>query len=122
MHELAICQALLAQVEEIARGHAGKVTRVRLSVGPLSGVEPGLLERAYPLACAGTAAEGSELAIEQRPVRVRCRAESAASANRLLCGECGSWRTDLASGDELLLLKVELATEEKRCVRPAAAT
>jgi len=111
MHELAICQALLARVESIAREYAASVTRVRVSIGPLSGVEPGLLERAYPIACAGTAAEGSELAIERAPVRVRCRScgvESAASANRLLCGACGDWHTDLASGDELLLLNVEL--------------
>jgi hydrogenase nickel incorporation protein HypA/HybF len=112
MHELAICQALLAQIEDIARERAAKVNRVRLAVGPLSGVEPGLLARAYALACTGTAAEGSELDIDDAPVRVRCRscgAESAASANRLLCGACGDWHTELASGDELLLLKVELS-------------
>jgi hydrogenase nickel incorporation protein HypA/HybF len=111
MHELAICQALLVQVEGIAREHAATVRRVRVSVGPLSGVDPGLLERAYPLACAGTVAEGSELALESAPVRVRCRGcgvESAASANRLLCAACGGWQTDLLSGDELLLLNVEL--------------
>ena len=109
---MAICVALLAQVESIAREHARRVNRVRLAVGPLSGVEPRLLERAYALACAGTAAEGSELEFDDAPVRVRCRscgAESAASANRLLCGACGDWRTELAGGDELLLLKVELS-------------
>jgi hydrogenase nickel incorporation protein HypA/HybF len=114
MHELAICQALLAQVEGIARPRAARVNRVRLAIGPLSGVEPHLLARAYALACAGTAAEGSELDIDEVPVRVRCRecgAESAASANRLLCGECGDWRTDLASGDELLLMRVELSDD-----------
>ena len=73
MHELAICQALIEQVEAIARQRAARVARVRVAVGPLSGVEPRLLERAYPLACAGTVAEGSELAIDEVPVRVRCR-------------------------------------------------
>jgi hydrogenase nickel incorporation protein HypA/HybF len=111
MHELAICQALIEQVEAIARPRDARVTRVRLAVGPLSGVEPRLLESAYALACAGTAAEGSTLDIEEAPVRVRCRgcgAESEASANRLLCGACGGWQTDLAGGDELLLMNVEL--------------
>jgi hydrogenase nickel incorporation protein HypA/HybF len=28
--------------------------------------------------------------------------------NRLVCGACGDWRTDLAAGDEMLLLSVEL--------------
>jgi hydrogenase nickel incorporation protein HypA/HybF len=123
MHELAICQALLEQVGTIAREHGASVSRVRLSVGPLSGVEPALLERAYPLACAGTMAEGSELAIELAPVRVRCRScgvESAASANRLLCANCGDWQTDLTSGDELVLLSVEM--REAACATSAAAT
>ena len=114
MHELAVCHALLERIEGIARERAARVSRVRLAVGPLSGVEPGLLTRAYPLACAGTFAEGSELDIDESPVRVRCRTcgvESAASANRLLCGECGDWRTELASGDELLLVGVELSRD-----------
>ena len=86
MHEMAICQALLEQVEGMARRHSARVTTVHLAIGPLSGVEPSLLERAYPLVCAGTVAEGSELAIETAAVRVRCRgcgAESTASAQRL---------------------------------------
>jgi len=114
MHELAICQALLDQIEGIAREHAARVSRVHLAVGPLSGVERRLLERAYGVASAGTAAENSELVIEDAAIRVRCRrcgAESTASANRLLCAECGNWQTELVGGDELLLLKVELSKE-----------
>jgi hydrogenase nickel incorporation protein HypA/HybF len=111
MHELAVCQALLEKVETIALQHAATVNTVRLSVGPLSGVEPALLQRAYPLACAGTAAQGSRLVIESVPVRVRCRicdSETAAQPNRLLCASCGDWLTDLVAGDDLLLISVEL--------------
>jgi len=114
MHEMAICQALLEQVEGIARQHSATVSLVRIVVGPLSGVDPRLLESAFALARAGTAAEDSELVIEDVAVRVRCRscgAESTASAKRLLCGTCGDWHTELTSGDELLLLQVELSRE-----------
>ena len=114
MHEMAICQALLEQVEVMARQHSARVTKVHLAIGPLSGVEPSLLERAYPLVSAGTAAEGSELVIETAAVRVRCRrcgAESTASVQRLLCAKCGNWQTELTGGDELLLIKVELSKE-----------
>ncbi len=111
MHELAVCQALLEKVESIALQHAATVNTVRISVGPLSGVEPALLQRAYPLACAGTAAQGSRLLIDAAPVRVRCRicdSETDAQPNRLLCSSCGDWRTDLVAGDDLLLISVEL--------------
>jgi hydrogenase nickel incorporation protein HypA/HybF len=115
MHELSICQALVAQVEGIARDRTGRVTAVHVSIGPLSGVEARLLADAYPLAAAGTAAESSRLEIETAPVRVRCRtcdAEGDAAPNRLLCAACGDWRTDLISGDEMLLLRVTLETDD----------
>jgi len=116
MHELSVCQALITQVEDLAhREMAQRVERVLVGVGPLSGVEPQLLQRAYPLAAAGTLAEDSELAIEDRPVRVHCRQcdkDSDASASRLLCAYCGDWRTTLLSGDELMLIQVEFIREK----------
>ena len=111
MHELSVCLALIGQLEEIARQRQARITEARVGIGPLSGIEPQLLAAAYPLACAGTVAEGSILAIEERPLRVRCRhcgAESDASPNRLLCGDCGDWHTDVIAGNEMLLLQVEL--------------
>ena len=114
MHEMAICQALLEQVEAIARAHSASVSRVHVAIGPLSGVEPRLLDRAFEVVSRGTAASRSELIIIDTEVRVRCRAcgaESVARANRLLCAACGDWRTELTAGDEMLLMRVELSTE-----------
>lgn len=118
MHEFSICRALINKVEEVARQRAACVTKVHVAIGPLSGVEPKLLLRAYPLACAGTSAEGARLVIEETPLRVRCRqcnAESVAEPNRLLCGVCGDWRTEVTSGDEMTLLQVELEIGEAEC-------
>jgi hydrogenase nickel incorporation protein HypA/HybF len=111
MHELAICQALVDQVAAIAARHDAAVQDVIVQLGPLSGVEPMLLMQAYPLACAGSAAAGSRLVIQSSQVRVACRlcgAETPALPNRLLCGACGTWQTDLVGGDEMLLLRVTL--------------
>jgi len=122
MHELAVSRSLLREVQRVAREHAAvSVSRVLVQIGPLSGVEPSLLREAFPLAAAGTLAEGAELVIETVPLRVRCEtcgAESEARPNRLLCGACGDWHTRLLSGDELLLASVELErqTEEARHV------
>ncbi|OGI48051.1 MAG: hydrogenase nickel incorporation protein HypA [Candidatus Muproteobacteria bacterium RBG_16_65_34] len=112
MHELSVCQAMLREVARVAAGHdAAAVRRIVLRLGPLSGVEPDLLAEAFPLARAGTVADGAELVIERLPIRVRCDtcgAENEAAANRLLCSACGDWHTRLISGDELLLVCVEL--------------
>ena len=112
MHELAICQALMNQVENIAaERNARSVVSIVIGMGPLSGVEAQLLKHAYPVASAGTVAEGAELKIENLPVRVscsQCGAESDALPNKLVCKTCGDWRTTVISGDELMLMSVEL--------------
>ncbi len=112
MHELSVCQALIAQVEQIAAQHAAQgVKSVHLRLGPLSGVEPQLLQDAYPMACAGSVAAGSVLLIDLAPLKVKCQtcgAETQASPNRLLCGQCGDYHTQVVSGDEMLLMSVEL--------------
>lgn len=115
MHELAICQALMAQLEQSAAAQgAAVIERVVLSVGPLSGVEPLLLQRAFEVARAGTVAGAAELEIHTGPVRGHCRtcgADNEAVANRLLCGACGDWRVNLTAGDELLLLRLEYSRQ-----------
>lgn len=112
MHELSLCQALLGEVERVAAAHAARrVTRVVVRLGPLAGVEPALLRQAWPLAAGEGIAAGAELALEEQPLRVRCRscgAEGEATINRMLCPACGDWHTTLLSGDELLLASVEL--------------
>jgi len=112
MHELALCQALMSQVETLARDNqATKVITITLGLGPLSGVEEQLLKNAYPIASAGTVADGAELKIISTAVRVKCSAcgkESKAQANHLVCGHCDDWHTELISGDELLLIRVEM--------------
>jgi hydrogenase nickel incorporation protein HypA/HybF len=116
MHELSVCLSLLEQVERIAGEHgADRVERIRLRIGPLSGVEASLLANAWPLAAAGTIAEHAALEIEAAPVRVHCTAcgaDTEAAANRLLCGRCGAWQTRLISGDEMLLANLELRIPE----------
>lgn len=115
MHELSICNALLGQVERIGREQgAGQVSRIVLSIGPLSGVEPKLLRHAWPLAATGSVAEHAQLDIETGDVVVRCTqcgTETPVAPNRLLCGACGDFRTRLVSGDEMLLKRVEFAPQ-----------
>jgi hydrogenase nickel incorporation protein HypA/HybF len=112
MHELAICRSVLRQVLAVAaERNACQVGRITLQIGPLSGVEPGLVRQAFPLVAAGTPCENATLEIESLSVQVRCRicgATCDVPPNRLLCAQCSAWRVDLITGDELLLARVEL--------------
>lgn len=121
MHELAICQSLMDQVENIAmERNAQCVTSIIIAIGPLSGVEAQLLKNAYPIASAGTIAENAELIIETLPVRVKCTqcgSESDVLSNKLICKQCGDWRTTLISGDEMMLMSVELEKTQDSTTR-----
>ena len=112
MHELSVCQELIDQVEAIAREeNAVQVVVIHLGIGPLSGVEPQLLEQAFDVARAGSIASEAQLLIDSLPVRVSCRKcgqITDALPARLVCGSCGDWHTKVVSGDELLISQVEL--------------
>jgi len=112
MHELSVCQALMDQVDSIAvEESALRVLSIHLGIGPLSGVEPRLLEQAFPIASAGSLAADAELVITTLPVVVHCRScnsQSEVMPTRLVCPQCGDWKTTLQSGDEMCLQRVEL--------------
>lgn len=115
MHELAVAQALVEQVEAVIDQHnATSASLIRVRIGPLAGVVAELLATAFPLAAAGSRMKHAQLEFTHAPIRVRCQtcgADTEAAMNRLICGACGDWHTQILSGDELLLESVELAMD-----------
>lgn len=107
----------MEQVESIAlEEQADHVTAIHLGVGPLSGVEPRLLEQAFSIARAGSIAADAELVIASMPIQVSCKQcgqLTEALPSRLVCGSCGDWHTSLVSGDELQLTSLELIKDER---------
>ncbi len=112
MHELSLVQALLRQIDAVAKEHgATAVRRATVQNGPLSGVDSGLLASAFEAARGTGLTATTELVFETLAVTVRCREcgeVSIVAPNLLLCGRCGGFRTTLLGGDELLLRRVEL--------------
>lgn len=116
MHELSLCEDLMQQVTTLAEAHhAKRVVRIVVRIGPLSGIEPRLLESAFTISRAGTLAEEAVLLTEAQPIHVycnQCGAESEAIVNNLRCGSCGTFDTKLLNGDELILASVELESPD----------
>jgi hydrogenase nickel incorporation protein HypA/HybF len=124
VHELSVCQALLSQVAAIARERGAEaIERIMLEVGPLSGVDPALLARAFEVARIGSCAAEAVLSIDTPGVTVRCLgcgARSDTAPNRLLCDACGGYRTQIIAGDELNLRRVEFRVRESPPASAAA--
>jgi hydrogenase nickel incorporation protein HypA/HybF len=123
MHETSVCTALLDRVEAVALREGGRVSGVSVRIGPLSGVEPQLLARAFRAVCEDRGLGAPRLSIEHAPVRVSCLVcgrESEGAPQQLTCAACGAEDTRLVAGDELLLTGVDLLTPEAASGRAAA--
>jgi hydrogenase nickel incorporation protein HypA/HybF len=114
MHELSLCQAVIRQASQIATENGTtQIHQIQLCIGPLSGAEPELMQQAFPFASRGTVAEDAILNIEASSVQIHCpecQQQSQAKTNKLDCPHCGNWQTTLLSGDEMLLVSVDLAS------------
>ena len=118
MHEYSLARAILTQAQTIAAAQGGAELReVVVSLGPLSGVEPLLLEIAFQQIAAERALAGAHLTIESAPLAVQCRACGATTELAdftFRCGRCGGSEVQVISGEQLLLRRVELFVAEPK--------
>jgi hydrogenase nickel incorporation protein HypA/HybF len=113
MHEVSICEHLLALLAQEAKRHGvSKIVRLRLEIGRLSCLDPEALRFAFDAIAPGTIAESAELQIDQPPVRATCRdcgTEVELESRLSACMSCGGTRLELHSGEEMRLLEMEAA-------------
>lgn len=113
MHELSIALSLVEAAEQAAnRARAERVNYVRIEVGALSGVVPEALRFGYEVATRGTLLEGSELRIEETPLKVFCDAcgteRELPRVHRFRCPGCGAATAKILRGKELEILDMEI--------------
>lgn len=115
MHELSIALSIIEGAEEeLVRQGGGSVSSLHLRLGPLSGVVKEALLFSYELACQGTPLEGSQLIIEDVPLRIHCSRccgeRNPVSCQSLRCEDCGAPAAEVLHGAELELYALELQT------------
>jgi hydrogenase nickel incorporation protein HypA/HybF len=123
VHEWSIVEALLREAERQVRRHGARcVHRLHLRVGELAGVEIPLLETAYASFRARSCCEGATLEVEAVPARWRCpRCEQDLPPGAALrCSRCGG-PGRLASGDEIVLARIEMEVDASPAPRGALA-
>jgi len=113
VHEWSIVESLIREAERQAAAHgASRVRRLQVRVGALAGVEIPLLESAYATFRERSCCADAALEVEAVPARWHCaRCErDLAPGGRLRCERCGG-PAQLASGDEIVLARLELEVE-----------
>ncbi len=112
MHELALCRAIAQTAIDAAQGRM--VKRVNVQVGHLRQVVPAALEQCWSMRVPGTVLDVCELHVDYVPARVRCRSceeVSELSVPVFACQACASNAVEVISGEEFVVLSIDLATE-----------
>jgi len=108
MHEYSIVQSLYDAVaaQATARG-AKSVHGLRVRIGEMSGVDPGLLDTAWKTFRVKTICEDAALDVEIVAAEWQCSRCGAAIARGgvIACGGCGA-PAKLTQGDEILLDRI----------------
>lgn len=114
MHEMAIVNNLLDECEKIrANNKASKITRVKVSLGRLSGVEEHYFKEAFYAFCKDENSSyfNASLEIELKELELfcnSCKASFIQDKNEFSCKHCKSLDVSIISGEELILEQVEL--------------
>jgi hydrogenase nickel incorporation protein HypA/HybF len=125
MHEMSLVRSLLAQAAELVASHCGvAVERIRVEMGPLSGVEPVLVSLAFEQLVESTSCRGAQLVIDAVPLACRCRecqGEFEMHDFRFRCPECMSAAVHVIRGDEFRIVDITIRTADKAATTKATA-
>jgi hydrogenase nickel incorporation protein HypA/HybF len=110
VHELSLCDAILNKAIKHAGGRP--VRQVTVRIGHLRQVVPDALLFSWEVMTDPTDMKGAELVIEHVPAVVECREcgnLSTLDFPILACATCESFDVQLISGEEFLVVSMELA-------------
>ncbi|MEJ7585394.1 MAG: hydrogenase maturation nickel metallochaperone HypA [Acidimicrobiales bacterium] len=109
VHELSLCEAIADSVVRHAGGRPVSVVAVR--IGHLRQVVPDSLLFSWEMLTTGTDLEGPVLDVEHVPATVaceRCHATTTLDVPIMLCGACGESDVTVVTGQELLVVSLNL--------------
>ena len=112
MHEMSLCESILGIVEDEAEKQGfRKVSRVRLEIGALSGVDVEAMRFGFDVVTRGTLAEGAAPEIIELPGTAWCLpcARQVEVAQRYdACPLCGGYQLQVTGGEEMRIKDLEV--------------
>ncbi len=112
MHEMSLCEGIRRVVDDAARSEEiARVTRVRLEIGRLAGVEKDALAFAWDVVMRGSKAEGAALEMIDLPGKALCYdcIKTVEIEDRLdPCPLCGGGKLMPEGGDEMRIKDMEV--------------
>jgi hydrogenase nickel incorporation protein HypA/HybF len=121
VHELSLCESIARAVTREAGGR--RVSSVRLRIGALRQVVPDTLVYCWSITSRGPVLDGSVLEIDYVPAEVECRdcgALSELTRFNLTCRGCGGNAVTVVSGEEMMIVSIDVAEEPGPSAVPPA--
>ena len=114
MHEASIVESLLDMVCQSVPGD-GRVRRVDVRVGLLTGVSPDSMQLYFEMLREGTVCSAAELRVTLEPLQAHCEscgADHSLGEAAWLCPSCDVGALSFRNGDELHLSSIEVEDGE----------
>ncbi len=112
MHELAITQSMLDLVlEEANKTGAGKVQKINLVLGDMSGIVGDSVQFYFEFLSKGTSAEGASVSFRKIPTQARCRECGEVFTPQEFdwaCPKCHKVSVEITAGKELYVESIEV--------------
>ena len=112
MHELSICESIIAVIEDQAKTESfSRVNRVWLEIGPLAGVELEALHFSFDVVARGGVADGATLEVIETLATGWCShcSKSVPVKERYdPCPTCGRYQVRITGGEELRIKNLEV--------------
>ena len=112
MHEYSISESILSPaLDKANEANAGKITRINLVVGELSGVVAECVQFYFDHISKDTAADGASLVFTTKPTLVRCHKcdnTFTPKDSDWSCPGCGETGMDIISGRECYMESIEV--------------
>lgn len=112
MHEFSITESMLSlALEKANEAKAGRITRINLVVGELSGIVSECVQFYFDAISKNTIAGGAELVFETKPTTVRCHKCNnvfTPGDHNWACPECHETGIDIISGRECYMESIEV--------------
>ena len=113
MHEANFTESIVQSIlEQLKSAPAGRVTRVRVTVGEMLHLNPDSVLTHFQSLCRGTSLDGVALELEEVPVSLRCLAcgwsGEAEDHHLLFCSACSSIAVDIVAGRDVIIEQIEL--------------
>jgi len=112
VHEMSICEGIVDVLEaQAVSQNFRQVEKIRLEIGPLSGVEIEALRFCFDAVTRGTLAQDAALEIIETRGEAWClKCAKTVVVNQRFdaCPDCGSYQLQVTGGDELRIKDLEV--------------